>query len=215
MKQLTTILLVLFSINMCYSQGASLTKEETVNYINNKITESINKIHPYRVQNNNLIIYENRFRLGSNGKVQYSCDFASDNSGCYQNQYKRDGNVEYYKRILSEIEFSPIHIQSIEIMPTLNNVGLIKLQFISNALKQIHYSYSEKKNIRYPGNGDAYSDCYSRDYAFGKRYTDKYFHYEDSIYIPYVKIDKEDQKIIKAFNYLIDLSKAEDDPFGN
>ncbi|QSW88417.1 hypothetical protein J0383_19450 [Flavobacterium endoglycinae] len=213
------------------SRAQNLTKQETVNYINKKITEARNKIHPFVIDDKVQFaaplsfsdswayIYENNLASGSNNKIVYTGSFATDQYGCYNRQHYNFTTPEYYSGVYSSVEFLPAHISAVEIIQTQphQEVGLLKLSFIPNALKQLAYQYKKRVYCTYPGNGDAFCDCWNYDSRLvGSMYTSTYFDYDTVIYIPFLKLDGDENRLKKAFEYLKDLylAEQEDDPFG-
>ncbi|WP_234109970.1 hypothetical protein [Chryseobacterium sp. R2A-55] len=214
MQRLTIFLLMLLSFNLCYSQGASLTKEETVNYINKKLKDLVgytsawsNKTRVYILENNFKSLGEGKYSYNeywSNGKTKSIKDYEwvredKMNGGYSGSKFERSFNAAYIKSI------TDAGVDSDNA-----SIGKIKISFGSDAVKLDRTDYTQTQK-EHPNNRNFDYNWYYREYN-----TSSSSKLESYLILYYPKIDSEDgKKLMKALQYLVDLEKAEDDPFGN
>lgn len=209
MKQLITILLVLFSINMCYSQGASLTKEETVNYINKKFQEV--EGHYQTIDMGSAAFWGPRYlkMYYSANKIQLSGSklIVTRVRSNYQSlsSYTRNYYPCDYYRAEYVTTFDPLMIKEIKLNQ--ENRANEPVGSISILLK------SKIATVQYEGAGAKYKHddgkCTELQYSKESQSI-------DHTGINFIQTDPANfNKIKQAFEYLIALLKAEDDPFGN
>lgn len=229
-KVLLFYVLTLLNVSLFAQDKASLTKDETINYINKKLQETfeiefnsdfdvIYKNYPERLSYKvkKMYILSNSIKLNSNGTITHTDKIASSLSSCYQESY-------YYGSKKCEVSFNPIHIIKVDTVS--NNdprIGLLKITFLANTEKWEKHKYeykmhTEKKKKVFShhdffGNAVYYDDVttsYSCDNSWSSTDVPK-----GNLIIYFFKSDPENgKKLIKAFSHLIDLGKAEDDPFG-
>ncbi|MDR6921879.1 MULTISPECIES: hypothetical protein [Chryseobacterium] len=177
------------------AQGATLTKEETVNYINKKLAES-----------------NEHKKTVSDGKITATINWQTiemSNNGIITRAISRSTKLENLDcpdvNLFDEDKFNVSHIVTIELAKNYNEneaVGTLKIKLLP---KTGHSS----------GKFSAYSRvlmgrCVDREERSIYDLT------VDEISIYYLKGDPTNfKKIKKAFEYLRDLNKAEDDPFGD
>lgn len=195
MKKIITILAVCVSIATSFAQGATLTKEETVNYINKKLAECDGHKKTVADGSRTPTIKSLRISLSDAGLVTGTMEREDMNKAADCPRYKL---YNYYK-------FNLLHITSIELDKNYNEneaVGTIKINLLPRT-----------------GHVTMTTEAYSR--VLVGRCTDwKEFDRKEEtvsqVYIYYLKGDPTNfNKIKKALEYLRDLAKAEDDPFGN
>lgn len=230
-KIVSLILLILLSLKSFEQSKASLTKEETINYINKKLkeTESIEFNYDFYVRyrqypkdegynTKRMYILYNSLQLRSDGKVVHTDKVASSLAGCYQESY-------YYGSKKTEVSFNPNHITSVDILTTSDSrIGQIKLSFLANTARweKHKYEYKIHKDIKkkvYSHNdfwgNPVYYDDVKTTYNCDDTWSSTNIPTGDVI-IYFFKSDPENgNKLVKAFNHLISLYKAEDDPFGD
>lgn len=222
MQRLTIFLLMLLSFNLCYSQGASLTKEETVNYINKKLKEVVG--HYMTLSENGdtgsrLWHYRfNRLTISSDNKVKYERMRSnySENQGTVK--YVLGRRYTVYPKDYYEIDhiysFSPENIISIEEAPLEGG------RKASDPVSNMMIILSENTGLMERGVGavtnhftDDYNDYYTN---FERKLTNPDQKTTSRVYISYLKGDGSNfNKIKKALEYLKSLVAAEDDPFGD
>lgn len=217
MKQLTTLLLFFLSINLSYSQGAGLTKEETVKYINKKLKE----VEGYKTSWSNdatAYILENKMESLGDGKYNYINYYSNGENYCTSDKTSSSGSR-------FNNEFKAIHIKSMEEISEAKankSIGRIRVTLHEKAVKWWARDFSLNSE-------DVYRKVFLyTDYWGNAQYTDEYSYtkywctnsdrditYDGDFVLYYSKVDAEDgKKLLKALQYLVDLEKAEDDPFG-
>jgi len=229
-KVLLFFALTLTSVSLFAQDKASLTKDETINYINKKLQETLEiefnydfdviyKNYPERLsfKQKKMYIINNSIRLNSNGTITHTDKIASSLSSCYQENY-------YYGSKKCEVRFNPIHITKVDTVSTSDSrIGQLKITFLANTEKWEKHKYEYKmhtdktkkvfSHYDFFGNAVYYDETnttYSCDDSWSSTDVPK-----GDLVIYYFKSDPENgKKLIKAFSHLIDLYKAEDDPFG-
>lgn len=211
MKKLLTILAICFSIATSFAQGATLTKEETVNYIDKKANEIFGHYRTVPLADKkNYKFYYSRSTVSMYGdKLTFEQRRRNYKDGAQDYRYYPCNYVE----VKYEYTFNPGHIVSVE--KYLNHiegepVGVIKITLKAVGISTT-YMFGTTEKVR-----NEYSEHYGKCFDL-KEYTD----YRESesateIYLAYLQSDDSNfTKIKKALEYLRDLAKAEDDPFGN
>jgi hypothetical protein len=217
-KLLIPILLIGCSI-ISYAQNTALTKEEAVNYLNKKVKEAIG--HYITVDfggtagKKTLYFWSSSVSL-SGDKITFSRERANYKERQYaQKTWVSGHGYQYfypcdYLTINDQLTFNPAHILKIENYDgdvAGEPVGSAKITLKSNTgiFKRTAGSVTSKFT-------DPNSDFYGRCVDF-KEQSDSQS--TNTIYISYLKADDTNfNKIKKALEYLRDLLKAEDDPFG-
>lgn len=177
-----------------FAQNATLTKEETVNYINKKLAEC----HEHK-------------KTPSNGKLTPTIDNQSislSDAGLITKTLKRSVTLSGADcpngKLYDYEKFNAAHIVSIEADKNYDEseaVGTIKLTLLSNT-----------------GHQTSTVEAYTR-VLMGRctdwKEVDRSEAKSSVAYLYYLKGDPTNfNKVKKAFEYLRDLVKAEDDPFG-
>ena len=197
---LFTCLMTLWSIASFAQEKAALTKEETVNYLNKKLKECIGHYRqtPVTGEDDRIFYYHNvSFTLsGSTLKLYMK----------YSNYKEGTGTKECdYFLIDWTVEFNPIHITQITEKSNTKNspVGGIDVKFISKiAVEESDYYQRNVNN----DNGRCFGLALAKETHYSVDTTD----------LGFLQADPSNfNKIKKALEHLRDLSKAEDDPFGN
>jgi len=208
MKNLTTILFMLLNINLCYSQGAGLTKEETIKYINKKLKDVEGYKTAWSNTKKTAYILESKMIDLGEGKYKYVYYYSDGRNFCTQ-------AVNGYSGSRFNKEFKVVHIKSITddgVSPYNSSIGIIKIIFLENAVKSwakdYHHSFQERTS--------GYGYTYNVWNVYFCKENDRVAEYETTINLFYPKTDPEDGKrLLKAMQYLVDLEKAADDPFGD
>jgi hypothetical protein len=214
-KTIAIVLFTLWGFSQAQAQNAALTKEETINYINKKIEETTN--HYFSVKGGDGVVRKlyyafSSFELRGN-KIVYKRSRRTYPEKQYgkrewvENRYAQIYPCDYFT-LEHEMSFAPENIISVEEEPPLipenknDPVGSIKVTLVKNtALFEIVAGN--------PTEGDGFR-CAT--FKMGTPET----HTVSEIYISYLKGDGSNfNKLKKALEYLRDLAKAEDDPFGN
>lgn len=194
MKKTITILAVCFSIATSFAQNATLTKEETVNYINKKLAECTS--------------YKKTTSDGVTLTIEYERISLSD-ANLITKSTKRsrmvNGNDCPRNELYNYDKFNVVHIVGIELDKNYDDseaIGTIKIKLLP---KTGHLTWT--------------SEAYTR-VLMGRctdwKEVDRQEMTVSEIRMYYLKGDPTNfNKIKKALEYLRDLAKAEDDPFGN
>lgn len=214
MKVIITLFFFIFSSNFFYAQGAGLTKEETVNYINKKIKEVIGYKSVWRNSTSSAYILENNLKYHGEGKYSFNEYWSNGKTKTIKDyEWKREDKMGEGGYDGSELErsFNAAYITSVTDYgedPDNKSIGRIKISFSSDAVKLTRTDYTQ--TIKEHNNNENMDyNWYYRDYT-----TNSSTKYESYIILHYPKIDAEDgKKLMKALKYLVDLEKAEDDPF--
>lgn len=198
-RALLLCILTLLIVSLFAQDKASLTKEETAKYINKKMDEVSNQ---WITEKDNVREYITGVYVGIK-----DCNLEIKSS---RKNKAPDNNINCGDReIGAAYDFNPAHIVEITdyILPTNQPLGYIKIKLISTTGK-LHSTLTEVVLVTNPQRYD-YNRCnYSKE-IYNKRESCQY------VYIPYLKSDPTNfNKLKKAFEYLRDLCKAEDDPFG-
>lgn len=213
-KQVLLTVLTIWSLTLFSQEKAALTKQETVNYLNKKIKEiSGNYMNG---KQNSLNEYYN-----SDQSVESSNDnfYITYN---YCNYKNRNGTtIKYYMNYESqffdcdffildlEYKFNPAHIKDIKMSENSlegSPVGYIIIQLIGKTVTRTDKRTTPQRKADRPA---------SLGYCWGFGTTNANTTV-DYIKFPFLQSDPTNfNKIKKALEYLRDLCKAEDDPFGN
>lgn len=188
-NQLILFVLTIWSLNLYPQEKASLTKDETVNYIKKKIVD-INDYYTDTSNSNSTTYKDIRFTLNES-KVYISYEIALKAYG-WCNGYSL---IYTYSYVFDASQITEIE----EIKSSGNNsVSFLKLSF---ANKIVNYDYSQK-GCNFDNNRIQVENSTSENI--------------NTATIPFVSADPSTfNKLKKAIEYLRDLLKAEDDPFGN
>jgi|GEM_PF-1583540 len=230
LKNFLAASLTLLSFTLFAQDKASLTKEETVNYINKKLKETygvdfstsfeiITQSKPRAShQTRKMYVIYNECTLESDGRITHIDKIASSTAGCYSEPY-------YYGSKSTRVSFNPAHITRVEALSGSDpKIGSIRIDFISNTEKWEKHKYeyklrSEVKKKVYshrdffgnPVYYDNVSDVYRCDDSWSSTDVPT-----GSLIVYYFSSDPENgNRLVKAFKHLVALAKAEDDPFGN
>lgn len=194
-KTLSTIcVLVFLNVSLVAQEKASLTKDETVRYLEKKIKEIVGH---YRTPNN------------SNQTLYYTDPAVTFNDNLLRikisrKNYVLDSRSSVYVELENYTSFNPKDIKEIkfENRNDWEPVGVLKIIFTSQVCKETMYAY-----------GYTSQDDNGKGYDWGQ--TDKKEVSTNEALIPFLAADNTNfTKIKKALEYLRDLCKAEDDPFG-
>lgn len=204
--------LILISILSAFSQGATLTKEETINYLNKKANEVVGHYRTVRdvsvAQNFTYYYTENRVSLsGENLRFdQRRRNYKNDGYG--DTTYPCDFVIQEHETILN-----PAHIVAIDHEVNVISgepIGTLKITLVNNvAQRNINFFAPTKKVTN--ENHSHYGECHEiREYP-QHRVSESV----KVVYLSYLQSDPSNfNKLKKALEYLRDLMKAEDDPFG-
>ena len=208
-KLLLMYLLGLYSLSSYAQDKATLTKEETVNYVQKKLNEGIgHKGEDLELKNINISISECKITVTR--KTKNSGEDLGYNTTTYSS----------YKSYNSVYTFDPRLISSItETSPASGSIKwlTIKLKSKSGTYSywNEYYASREKKQwagFGYGAGGGNYN--YSTYYELVDNKDDK-VESTDSIVLYFLGSDTTNfNKLKKAFEHLRDLCSAEDDPFG-
>ncbi|WP_316846389.1 hypothetical protein [Pedobacter psychrodurus] len=223
---LLAILFLMLSILANAQDKGGLTKAETVNYINKKLAETVGH---YKTNLN---------RDGTKGDKNYywahSISLSGDKIQVSRNRsnYIREKirNMEtvshqgrnyslypcnYYEDLLVQ-DFNPMHIISVELLkdPVSGEpIGSLKLNLKANTA-QSRTVYTSP-NYQFPDGTNAIKYEYWGK-CYGSKEGEPLLASVNFIYINFLAADPDNfVKLKKAFEYLRDLYKAEDDPFAN
>lgn len=206
------------------AQGTSLTKEETINYINKKMQETVGHYKTNKQLNgsigdknyywiHNISLYGDKVKV-TRTRSNYTKSEISEMGYVYVGgTSSKFVPCDYYEDELVQ-EFNPIHISSIEFLkdPVSGEpIGSMQLNLKANTAQSkasytsAKYKFDSSENVRY----EYWDKCHgSQTPSTNPESTNK-------IYINYLAADEDNfDKLKKAFEYLRDLYKAEDDPFG-
>jgi hypothetical protein len=221
-KQLFFYLLTLLSFSSFAQSKATLTKEETVNYINKKQAEVIGHYRTVKDGGQQFRYYywNTSTKLSGNDVVisttrspyqekQYGKSFWESGVGSLY-EFPCNYYVDYHDNT-----FNPMHIKSIELDASNvygEPVGLVKITLKSNTGKSsIMREGSKSKVVNTESNN--YGKCCNRSAYLEQTYNNK--ETTSVIYLTFLQSDDTNfSKIKKALEHLRDLYKAEDDPFG-
>ncbi|MDX6187822.1 hypothetical protein SGQ83_00530 [Flavobacterium sp. Fl-318] len=208
-KLLLICLLGLYSLSSYAQDKATLTKEETVNYIQKKLNEGIgHKMGDRELKNIKISISECKITITRKTKN------SSEDLGNYTTTYSS------YKSNLGVYTFDPRLISSVtETSPASGSLKwlTIKLKSKSGTYSywNEYYASRQKKTWAGFGYGDGGGNyTYSTYYEIDDNKDDK-VESTDSIELLFLGSDTTNfNKLKKAFEHLRDLCSAEDDPFG-
>jgi hypothetical protein len=214
-----------------YAQDkASLTKEETINYINKKLEETVSVEFNYTFEiryrkypestttRNRMFIRSNSLELNSNGTMTHMDKIASSLSAC-------NGEDYYYGSKTSKVNFNPKHIIKVDTISSNDpRIGRLQITFLANTEKWEKSKFEYKLHTEEQKSVFSHWDSYGRP-VYGEDEIIDHANCDDSwsssetpkgdLIIYYFKSDPENgKKLLKAFSHLIALYKAEDDPFG-
>lgn len=195
-KQILLGLIFLITINSFAQDKASLTKEETINYLNKKVQECEGHFRTPDGMKEAMYYRDLSFKLEGDKVV---LEIFSSNFSEYKNYYS------YFERVTYQY-FNPAHIISITESTTNKNepIGIIVIKFSSN-------SCLSKQKVSWFKYRDEWDDSGK---GFGNHDGIKTYSKNEVGFI-YLSTDSSNfNKIKKALEYLRDLYKAEDDPFG-
>lgn len=216
-KQLFFFALTIWSLTLFSQDKASLTKEETVNYLSKKL----NEIEDYSSLTNGKTYYHRKSEVTlakDNLKISYTqSNYKQRPEGRLvtvndRNKYKIPMRIYPCDYLVEDItqEFNPAYIVSVELGnkdPNTATVGFIQITLKSKTAKYL----IERSKTSYTisgGNNDGECGDFEMVYSNTNLYS--------VVNFPYLKADDTNfNKIKKALEYLRDLYKAEDDPFGN
>lgn len=214
MKKTLLLLSLLGTSLACFAQGGtSLTKDETINYLNKKAKEVIGH---YRT-----IEYDDKTGSSKNYYFNNSVSKSGDNLLFEQARRNyRDGAIDYayypedYIEQTHENLFNPIHILSIEKASNFvagEPIGTIKITLKSTTAQLTVKSFSPTKRVTNTQHKH-YWKTYDLEESVARRYNNS----TNVVYLSYLQSDDTNfNKIKKALEHLRDLYKAEDDPFSN
>ena len=202
-------LLGLYSLSSYAQDKATLTKEETVNYIQKKLNEGIgHKAEDLELKNINIRISECKITVTREAKNN------GEDLGYNTTTYSS------YKSYNSVYTFDPRLISSItETSPTSGSIKWLTIKLKSKSGTYIYWNeyYASRQNKKWAGFG--YGDgggnyTYSTFYVKDNNKDDK-IESRDTIVLYFLGSDTTNfNKLKKAFEHLRDLCSAEDDPFG-
>jgi hypothetical protein len=229
MKQTAFIFSLIVSAT-CFGQ-ATLTKEETMNYINKKLRETYNLDFIYEfnaiyqqeprltTKFDKMFIIENNFSLESDGRIVHVDKIATTLTGCNANDWT------IYGAQSTRVSFNPLHITKVEIRNTNDSrIGQILVSFLANTPKWDKHKYTYKIKTEKTKRVFSHYDFWGNAVYYNQNYSTYNCEYgwtstavpTGDLVIYYFKSDPENgPRLIKAFNHLVALYKAEDDPFGN
>lgn len=195
MKKLNIIFLIILLPIFSFAQDkATLTKNETINYLNKKMKENIG--HYKTPKGGTFKVYFLDSSFGTENDLvelsSYRSNYTSKNYNCDYYQYK---NFD---------RFNPAHIISIESVETVKSepLGIIKVILVSKTGIQtlLSYAYQNREND---------GSCFNLEENSNKEYS------VQEVNFPFLKGDPTNfNKIKKALEHLRNLYKNEDDPFG-
>lgn len=202
MKSFVVIVYFTFLSHQLLAQGPSLTKDETVNYIINKIKEADGKIANFTYPNGEKELKRTELKRlyieGSQVFLTYR-NYAQDDK-------IRHGFCEHFS---DEYSYSFNIKNLIEILPRSSFIE--KESPVYFIVLKLNGDLSEETNKYFMHETrDSYYKC--RDWRMKKSNTKLL----DVAYFPYFKNDPTNfDKIKKALLYLKELCDAEEDPFGD
>ncbi|MGN0021670.1 MAG: hypothetical protein ACI35Z_12790 [Sphingobacterium hotanense] len=207
------IALFFFCVMICKAQNATLTKEETINYINKKANEVGGHFRSVPADKNSGII-----------KYYYSqndVSFANDKLRIVQQRRNYPDNgfggdvypCDFHSQTHEDF-FNPAHIVSIEKHTNFKQdepVGTLKIILKGNVGQSNFSTYTPTKRVTNTEH-KYYGHCHDLQEYIPYRTKNTV----NFIYLSYLQSDDSNyDKLKKALLYLRDLMKAEDDPFGN
>ncbi|MDB5208543.1 MAG: hypothetical protein JWR72_3618 [Flavisolibacter sp.] len=229
-KTVLITLMVIYYSNSFSQEKATLTKGETINYLNKKIKETDGQEatwNPWEgddrqyfwsadntiyLDNDNVTVEYQYSNYGKNASRMKEELRQRANGNTYTYQTVRIYPCDYYeKRILYKL--NPAHIVSVQNLASSGKsgaIGYVEIALVNAVSTQKNKKWTTESYFRDYGIESNEAHCYSlnstiKDYGSIKR-----------IYFPFLSSDPSNfEKIKKALNHLAQLYKAEDDPFGN
>lgn len=205
MKKILLLSVLTMGALASFSQEkATLTKEETINNLNKKIKEIDGH---YRTDSKALYYYSQSVSKSSE-QIIVTSSYRNYADNPRVNDYYK-GNVypcDYFENSFSHT-FNPGHIKSISLKSNPNDpVAIIVITLIGKTASERFVNAGTTTNI----NGGNYGGkC--NGWATPEKSSST-----SEIWFPFLQSDPTNfNKIKKALEYLRDLYKAEDDPFGN
>lgn len=225
------MIVVLFvGINNVRGQGAGLTKEETVAYINKKLNEAVG--HYQTIDNDDgskqkMYYWESSVKLTGDNLVvtRTRSKYKPEEINNYktvsyvspQNIYRIEREKSYpcdYAKFTYETSFNPLHISKIELYKGSavgEPAGAISITLKSKTAKMKIIGQSAKYKLGY----DEYSDKYGNGGSCIGLKTEEVTQSGSLTAMNFLLADESNfGKIKRALEYLASLLKAEDDPFG-
>lgn len=213
-KTVLITLMVIYYSNSFSQEKATLTKDETVNYLKKKFAE-IN-MHEATELNQKNYYWGNQNTITASGEqisftYQFSNYLEQNGTRCQRNTYVYETlfPCDYFIS-KTTYSFNPIHIKSISEEKTDDK----------NPIGQIYVLLSGKVGIRTKNHFETTKKFETCCLCEGGCYNMQSLPTKTTsvmvLYLPFLKSDNTNfNKIKKALEYLRDLYKAEDDPFGN
>lgn len=229
-KPIVILFLLIISSPFASQEKALLTKEETVNYINKKLEETHRILFEYKFEiitqyrpskesftTDHMHIMSNVFRYDQDGYISHRLQLANMKESCASTDFSFGSKS-------SEVRFKPNHITKVEEIQTHDQkVGALRLTFLPNTDKwekdELWYKIKEEKpkrvyshtdiwgNAQYVTRFDVARNCEKRTAEHSPK---------GELIVYFFKSDPENsRRLQRAFQHLIDLYKAEDDPFGD
>lgn len=205
-------ILLAFVFSNLSAQNPSLTKEETVNYLNKKANEILG--HYRLVEGTYYYYYSSSVNLSGSDVSVYTLRGTNQSKQNGYYFYWRGSRTGYpcnYYEDQHTNTFNPAHIISIDLDPSNvagNPVGLIRITLKSNTARYSYYRNGPAWKVN-DDNSQWGGHCYAwKEYASQKESR-------RVVYFTFLQSDDTNfNKIRKAFEHLRSLLKAEDDPFG-
>lgn len=192
------------------AQGPSLTKEETVNYINKKLAEVLEKSIGGEFITLNKLTY-----MEDGGYISHEDKMETSTAGCSRN------NSLPYNGKYTKLTFKPEHVTRIDSVASGSAaIGILRITLLPNTAKWSVTNYHKSVTA-------VYKKKYSHtDFWGNAQYNNEYSHDKveclsnpgspgsNRVYVYFLKADPANfGKLQRAFNHLVALYKAEDDPF--
>lgn len=198
MKAIVSILLLFACINPCYSQDASLTKAETVNYINKKLKETIGQ----KTEEGYVLDCEMKSLDDDFYQIYYY--FGSHPEKCSTNNNDKFTGEKYTSTFKIE------HIKNIGFFH--DELNRMSLYFLGSVVRKTRVHLWKMIDTR---NGQSILTCEESGYNITNKNSTISNPLTQVSNVRLYLLKSETNKVLKAFNHLIALYKAEDDPFGN
>jgi hypothetical protein len=206
---LLTVFLYFFFVASFGQNGPTLTKGETVDYLNKKFREGIN------FKGNSF--YLTKASLSMNDcSITYMAEIPSE---LKEPSYPED-NLKYSREHL-EYKFNPMHIKEITTYSQDNaasDIGrmVITLENKTAQVTTIIHEYVRKSFQKRHWDAANYREYFTTEYYYAFEPTTNTVESMKTVTIFYLKSDSSNfNKLKKAFEHLRKLCKADDDPFGN
>ncbi len=191
-------LFFLSSYHAFSQQKITLTKEETINYIDKNLKEGIGHSRIPKSSGQRLYFLEITLKK-DNDLIKVNIERSN-----FHSWSQKDGNCDFFSYSNWD-RFNPKHIIKIEedVAQDGATLGLIKLTLISKVAIENQKAYNFKQTS---SNGSCY------DYGL----NDEKELSVDVMYIPFLNGDPSNfSKLKKVFEHLSQLYKTENDPFAN